>query len=141
MLGGGRVGLVLGVLIRGDVCTFGVLLRRTLDRDRRVGFEGSVEEFGHGLADLLAQRRSVMTEVFDVPLIKDEPRPEGDARAGPRGEVPAQPAKLTVRIAAPSAGPGQVPPAIRIYTPLDSRLVRQQDHVHWLAGGTARLGV
>jgi len=30
-----------------------------------------------------------------------------------------------------------MPPAIRVHTPLNPRLVRQQHHVHRLAGGTA----
>src|ERR1700728_293226 len=131
----------LGVFIPRDVCPFGVLLGRTLDRDRRAGLETRVEELGHRLADLLAQGRLVPTEVLDVPLVKNEPLPEGDARACPGGEVPAQHAELTVRIAAPGAWPFQMPPAIRIHPPLDPRLVRQQPHVHRLAGGTARLGV
>src|SRR6516225_9218414 len=112
------------------------MLRRTLDVDPRAGLEGRVVELGHRLADLLAQSRLVLTEVLDVPLVKNEPRPEHDARARPRGEVPAQAAKLTVRIAAPRAGPFQVPPAIRIYSPFDPRLVRQQRHVHRAAGRT-----
>ena len=124
------MGLALAVLISWDACPLGVLLRRTLDRDRRAGLESRVEKLGHRLADLLAQSRPVLTEVLDVPLIKNEPRPERDARACPRSEVPAQPAKQIVRIAAPSARPFQMPPAIRIYTPLDPRLVRQQHHVH-----------
>src|SRR5271165_5740192 len=139
--GGDLDGLALAVFIPWDVCPLGVLLRRTLDRDRRAGLERRVEELGHRLADLLAQSRPVPAEVLDVPLVKNEPRPEGDARACPRGEVPAQPAKLTVRIAAASTGPFQMPSAIRVYAPLDPRLVRQQRHVHRDAGGTARLGV
>jgi hypothetical protein len=97
------MGLALAVLIPWDVCPLGVLLGHTLDRNRRVGLESRVEKLGHRLPDLLAQSRPVLTEVLDVPLIKNEPHPEGDARACPRSEVPAQPAKQTVRIAAPSA--------------------------------------
>src|SRR5580700_4303897 len=81
------LGPALAVLIPWDGCLLGVLLRRTLDRDRRVGLESRVEKLGHRLADLLAQSRPVLTEVLDVPLIKNEPRPEGDARACPRSEV------------------------------------------------------
>src|ERR1700730_18552438 len=95
------VGLVLAVLIPWDVCPLGVLLGRTLDCDRRAGLESRVVELGHRLPDLLADSRPVLTEVLDVPLIKNEPRPEGDARACPRSEVPAQPAKQIVRIGAP----------------------------------------
>jgi len=117
------MGLALALVIPWDVCPLGVLLRRTLDRDRRAGLESRVEELGHGLADLLAQSRPVLAEVLDVPLVKNEPRSEGDARACPRSEVPAQPAKQIVRIAAPGARPFQMPPAIRIYTPpLSARL-------------------
>ena len=58
-----------------------MLLGRTLDRDRRAGFESRVEELGHRLADLLAHSRPVPAEVLDVPLVQDEPVPEGDARA------------------------------------------------------------
>ena len=118
------MGPALAVLIPWDVCPLGVALGRTLDRDRRVGLESRVEKLGHRPPDLLAQSRPVLTEVLDVPLIKNEPRPEGDARACPRSEVPAQPAKQIVRIAAASARPFQMPPAIRIYTPLDPRLIR-----------------
>ena len=125
-----RVRLELAVLIPWDVCPLGVLLGRTLDSDRRAGLESRVVKLGHRLANLLGQSRPVLAEVLDVPLIKNEPRPEGDARACPRGEVPAQPAKQTVRIAAPRARPFQMPPAIRIHTPLYPRLVRQQHHVH-----------
>jgi hypothetical protein len=56
-----------------------VLLGRALDRDRRAGLESRVEELGHGLADLLAQSGPVPAEVLDVPLVKNEPVPEGDA--------------------------------------------------------------
>src|SRR5271170_2118237 len=135
------MGLALAVLIPWDVCRLGVLLWRTLDGDRGAGLESRVEKLGHRLADLLAQRRPVLAEVLDVPLIKNEPRPEGDSRACPRREVPAQPAKQTVRIAAPGTRPFQMPAAIGIYTPLDPRLLRQQHHVHRAAGRTARLGV
>src|SRR5580704_7026140 len=135
------MGLALAVLIPWDAFPLGVLLGRALDRDRRAGLESRVEKLGHRLPDLLTESRPVLTEVLDVPLIKDEPRPEGDARACPRSEVPAQPAKQIVRISAPGARPFQMPPAVRIYTPLDPGLVRQQHHVHQAAGGTARLGI
>lgn len=72
---------VLTVLISWGGCPLGVLVRSTLDRDRRAGLQSRVEKLGHRLADLLAQSRSVLTEVFDVPRIKKEPRAEG-RRAG-----------------------------------------------------------
>jgi hypothetical protein len=72
---------VLTVLIPWDGCPLGVLVRRILDRDRRAGLQSRVEKLGHRLPDLLAQSRSVLAEVFDVPLIKKEPRAEG-RRAG-----------------------------------------------------------
>src|SRR5579872_1213036 len=87
------------------------------------------------------QCRPVLTEILDVPLVKNEPRPEGDARARARVEIPAQPAEHTVRVAAPRAGPFQMPPAIRVYAPLDPLLVRQEHHVREAAGRTAGLGV
>src|SRR6516165_8630735 len=102
------MGLVLAVFIARDAYPLGMLLRRTLDRDRRAGLESRIEDFGHRLADLLAQSRPVRAQVLDVPLVKNEPLPEGDARARPCGEVPAQPAELGVRIAAAGAGPFQV---------------------------------
>src|SRR5580704_4547310 len=111
-----------------------MLLGRTLDSDRRAGLQSRVVKLGHRLADFLAQSRPVLAEVLDVPLVKNEPRPEGDARACPRSEVPAQPAEQIVRIAAPRARPFQMPPAIRIHTPLDPRLVWKQHHVHKAAG-------
>ena len=61
--------LVVAVLIPWDVCRLGVLLRRTLDRDRRVRLESGIEKLGYRLPDLLAQSRPVLTEVLDVPLI------------------------------------------------------------------------
>jgi hypothetical protein len=61
-------------------CPLGVLVRRTLDRDRRAGLQSRVEKLGHRLPDFLAQSRSVFTEVFDVPLIKKEPRAEDGGR-------------------------------------------------------------
>src|ERR1700761_3833296 len=128
--------LALAVFIPWDVCPLGVLLGGTLDRDRRAGLQCRVEELGHRLADLLAQSRPVPAEVLDVPLVKNEPIPEGDARAGPRGEVPAQPAELGVGIPAPDAGALQVPPDVRVDAPLDPRPIRQQRHVHRLSGGT-----
>ena len=72
---------VLTVLISWGGCPLGVLVRSTLDRDRRAGLQSRVEKLGHRLPDLLAQSRSVLTEVFDVPRIKKEPRAEG-RRAG-----------------------------------------------------------
>src|SRR5207248_11251580 len=42
---------------------------------------GPRREARHRLPDLLAQIRPVLTEVLDVPLIKNEARPEGDPRA------------------------------------------------------------
>src|SRR5271156_2366786 len=109
------VAVSLAVLIPWDVCPLGVLLRRALDRDRRAGLQSRIEKLGHRLPDLLTDGRPVLTEVLDVPLIKNEPHTEGDSRACPRSEVPAQPAKQIVRIAASGAGPFQVPPAIRIH--------------------------
>src|SRR5580698_6122041 len=55
----------------------GHVQRRTLDRDRRAGLQSHADKLGHRLPDLLTQSRSVLTEVFDVPLIKKEPRAEG----------------------------------------------------------------
>jgi hypothetical protein len=49
------MGLAPAVLIPWDACPLGVLLRRTLDRDRRAGLESRVEKLGHRLPDLLAQ--------------------------------------------------------------------------------------
>lgn len=46
-LGYAQMGLALAVLILWDVCLLGVLLRRTLDRDRRVELESGVEKLGH----------------------------------------------------------------------------------------------
>jgi len=40
-------------------------------RDRRAGLQSRVEKLGHRLPDLLAQSRSVLAEVFAVPLIKE----------------------------------------------------------------------
>ena len=72
---------VLAVLIPWDGCPLGVLVRRTLDRDRRAGLQSRVEKLGHRLPDLLARSRSVLAEVSAVPLTKKEPRAEG-RRAG-----------------------------------------------------------
>jgi hypothetical protein len=72
---------VLTVLISWDGCPLGVLVRRTLDRDRRAGLQTRFEKLGHRLPDLLAQSPSVFAELFDVPLTKKEPRDEG-RRAG-----------------------------------------------------------
>jgi hypothetical protein len=44
---------VLTVLIPWDGGPLGVLVRRTLDRDRRTGLQSRVEKLGHRLADLL----------------------------------------------------------------------------------------
>jgi hypothetical protein len=68
---------VLTVLILWDGCPLGVLVRYSFDHDRRAGLQGRVEKLGHRLPDFLAQSRSVLTEVCDVPLIKTEPRAEG----------------------------------------------------------------
>jgi len=59
----------------------GALVMSILDRDRRTGLQSRVGKLGHRLPDLLAQSRSVLAELFDVPLIKKEPRAEG-RRAG-----------------------------------------------------------
>src|SRR5690349_16275961 len=91
--------VALAVLIAWDGCPLGVLLGRTLDGDRRVGLESRVEKLGHRLADLLAESCPVRAEVLDVPLIKNEPVSEGDARACPGSEVPAQRGKHTARVA------------------------------------------
>jgi hypothetical protein len=82
-------GLALAVLISWDICPLGVLLGRILDRDRRVGLESRVEKLGHRLPDLVAASRPVLTEVLDVPLIKNEPSyrtrfPSVPPQRGPR---------------------------------------------------------
>ena len=61
--------VALAVLILWDGYPLGVLLRRTLDGDCRVGLESRVVKLGHRLADLLAENRPILTEILDVPLI------------------------------------------------------------------------
>ena len=100
--------IVLGIMPRERIC---------VTKRAQLGFHAAWNPGTDG--------RPVLTEVLDVPLIKNEPRPERGTRACPRGEVSAQPAKQAVRITAPSARPLQIPPAIRVYTPLDPRPVRQ----------------
>src|ERR1700733_14921938 len=73
-----RLTAAQAVVIPGAACPFGVLLRRTLDGDPRTGLETRVIQLGHRLADLLAERRPVLAQVLDVPLIDPEPRPPGD---------------------------------------------------------------
>jgi hypothetical protein len=76
---------VLTVLIPWGGCPLGVLVRHTLDRDRHAGLQSRVEKLGHRFPDLLAQSRSVLTEVFDVPLIKKEPLRRGTAGGNEQG--------------------------------------------------------
>jgi hypothetical protein len=71
---------VLTVLIPWDGCPLGVLVRRTLDRDRRAGLQSRFEKLDHRLPDLLAQSRSVLAELFDVPLIKKDLAPKDGGR-------------------------------------------------------------
>ena len=71
---------MLTVLIPWDGCPLGVLVRRTLDHDRRAGLQSRVEKPGRRLPDLLAQSRSVLAEVFDVPLIRRNLAPKDGGR-------------------------------------------------------------
>jgi hypothetical protein len=70
--------MALALFIPWDVCPLGVLFAGALGGDRCTEIESRVVKLGYRLPDLVAESRLVLTEVLDIPLIKNEPGTEGD---------------------------------------------------------------
>ena len=70
--------VALAVLIPWDVCPLGVLLGAPLMAIAAWGLESRAEKLATDLR-IPSLRAALSAEVFDVPLIKNEPVSEGDA--------------------------------------------------------------
>ena len=136
----GNWAVALAVLIPWDVCPLGVLLGRTLDGDRRAGLERRVEKLGHRLADFLAAGSPCPAQVLDVPLIKNEPRPDETRERAPAAKSPPSPPNKLSESPPPVLGPSRCHRRSGS-TPRSTRDLSGSTHVHQAAGRTARLGV